>query len=156
MEQFKLWYNIWVNCFYEQKMWGSDRAKRWMHWLLVSLFNYMCISFLHSMQKAWTRKTIAPQIFCGRLYILKTILYLKDSTHPIIMSIIVISLFVPLFINFVRDKITQPRWLVFSSPWQLSTLRNSEHWFLYGTFFSIPFGFYQLIIFLFMIQYSKK
>ena len=35
--------------------------------------------------------------------------------------------------------------MIFISPWQLSLLANSDHWYLDGTFFSVPSDFYQLI-----------
>ena len=35
--------------------------------------------------------------------------------------------------------------MIFISPWQLAMLANSDHWYVDGTFFVVPNGFYQLI-----------
>ena len=49
-----------------------------------------------------------------------------------------------IYFRFI-DKITIFKWLIFISPWQLVLLSNSDHWYLDGTFFSVPKGFYQMI-----------
>ena len=37
------------------------------------------------------------------------------------------------------------KWLMFISLWQLALLANSDHWYVDGTFSSVPNNFYQLI-----------
>jgi len=55
-------------------------------------------------------------------------------------------MFFPLAIYLIFiDQVTLFKWLMFISPWQLSLLAKSDHWYVDGTFFAVPRGFYQLI-----------
>jgi len=37
------------------------------------------------------------------------------------------------------------KWIIFISPWQLNLFVDADHWYVDGTFYSVPQGYYQLI-----------